>query len=279
MLNIERDDIQNTLRRVNVYSQRSLRTFLGGLKHNCFFMHLPKCGGTSISSALKSSCPLHKKTFQLDITSVRRGLSIYYEDVDSEFSYHPDEKTRNVLHAFQEQLLLTQMAAGTTLILGHFFFSDRAYRHFGTRYKFVTIMRNPLDRAISHYVDERALGNRGKIGNMPFDEYLDTVTARRHTSQNWRYFGGTSELPGGSGNDVVEKAKENMLKFSIVGFTDRMDDFKIRFSKEFGVLLRIPHYRKAAGEKPKLTPEQRARLEQLCAPDMELFEFAREHLS
>ena len=64
--------LERTRRRLRVYSGRALRgTLLAGPRHNCLFMHMPKCGGTSISEAMYATVPFGGGVAVIDAVSTR----------------------------------------------------------------------------------------------------------------------------------------------------------------------------------------------------------------
>ena len=51
----------NTARRLRTYSRRSAASLSGDLRKPCFYMHIPKCGGTSVTAALHAVVPLRRR--------------------------------------------------------------------------------------------------------------------------------------------------------------------------------------------------------------------------
>ena len=61
--------------RSRLYLGRSLRT-VAGLRQPCVFIHVPKCGGTSVSEAIYATVPLHRKIGNLDSHSILSLINI-----------------------------------------------------------------------------------------------------------------------------------------------------------------------------------------------------------
>jgi len=60
--NSERRGLERAKRRARIYACRiSAMLTKGGLNQNCLFLHLPKCGGTSLSEALYATVPMQKQ--------------------------------------------------------------------------------------------------------------------------------------------------------------------------------------------------------------------------
>ena len=75
---------------------------------------------------------------------------------------------------------------------------------------------------------------------------------------------------------LVRAAKANMARFAVLGFVEDLAGFTTRFHDVFGARPRVAHYNRTEREEAvSLTAAQRARLEVLCGPDVELTEHAR----
>ncbi|AWX93848.1 hypothetical protein DPM13_14545 [Paracoccus mutanolyticus] len=252
--------------RSRLYLGRSLRT-VSGLRQPCVFMHVPKCGGTSVSEALYATVPLHRKIGILDSPSIRSALAIQHSGQD-DLSFHDEGARADDIAAFRETLLLMHMAHRATLIHGHFLFSERAWQHFGDRYRYVTILRDPVARTVSHI--------RLDAGREPFGEDPGGTAGRaaaKATNLQDDFHGSPMRRNIGR---AMERALRNMERFSLIGFLEDLDGFSRDFAALFGVRPWIPHYNSAGQDKPfAMTTEQRDRLAALSAPDIELYAHAR----
>lgn len=258
--------------RSRLYAGRSLRTMSGqSLRHPCVFLHVPKCGGTSVSEALYATVPLHRKIGILDSPSIRRALAIQHSGRD-DLSYHDEGPNAEATTRFREALVLMHMAHQATLIHGHFLFSEAAWQQFGHRYRYVTILRDPVARTISNYrMDLRTGTFRGD-----FDAFLDSAEGRRKALHKLRYFSGMATVDPADEAAALEAARRNMARFSLIGFLDDLPEFAADFARLFGVRPRIPHYNKAEEARFEISAGQMDRLRALCAPDMDLFDHARQ---
>lgn len=255
--------------RSRLYLGRSLRT-VSGLRQPCVFMHVPKCGGTSVSEALYATVPLHRKIGILDSPSIRSALAIQHSGQD-DLSFHDEGARADDIAAFRETLLLMHMAHRATLIHGHFLFSERAWQHFGDRYRYVTILRDPVARTVSNYRMDRRTGTFAGS----FDDYLSSDHGRRQALHKLRYFSGMATVAPQDEPEAMERALRNMERFSLIGFLEDLDGFSRDFAALFGVRPWIPHYNSAGQDKPfAMTTEQRDRLAALSAPDIELYAHA-----
>jgi hypothetical protein len=261
--------VRQTYERFRLYAKRALRSLRRPLAYNCCYMHVPKCAGTSVTDAIRSLCPLQRRVGMILARPSRRATAL--QAGRSEWNIHEDGPESQAIFANLEQLMLYFMANDAPLVCGHFLFSELAHTAFGDRYRFVSVLRNPLDRLVSNYADAR-LGN---YIDMPFATYLDSEVGWRHATVMLRYFSGQPVIPQEGIVDAMAVARGNLEKFALVGFTDRMPDFATGFASVFGARPRLHHMRPGRYEKPEIDRSARARMEQLCAGDLEFYEHAR----
>lgn len=86
-----------------------------------------------------------------------------------------------------------------------------------------------------------------------------------------------------SASSLVERAKTNLQLFSAVGVTENMADFEQRLQKLLGIRLRIGHANRSRvsdrERRETITPDVRRKIEELSAPNIEIYEFAKRHLA
>lgn len=256
---------------MRTYRRRIATVAAPDLKAKVFFMHVPKCGGTSISEALYATVPLHRRVGVVDAPSTRRATAIYHTGQDEMFTHHDDLPTGQHVYDMREAMLITHMAWGTELIHGHILFSDKADTVFGNDYSYVSVLRDPVARVLSNFAHSR------HDGFIPedFDAYLEHYCARSHGLTTLRYFSGMHEIPTDQEDAALAKAKENMEKFSVLGFLDDLPGFCQKYADVVGRSPKIYRYNEHNWPKFTPTPEQRATLEQIMAPEIALWEFAQ----
>src|ERR1700750_2844825 len=95
-----------------------------------FFLHMPKCGGTSVRTAIENL-----------------GSANLVRDYDSYFKIPMRQRAMVVAESGREPHVIPDNA----LVFGHFF--PVKYKIFlsNNDCKLVTILRDPIDRLISHY--------------------------------------------------------------------------------------------------------------------------------
>ncbi len=263
--------LERNVRRSRVYGGRLLRSFaMAPLRSNCCFYHIPKSGGTSLSEALHAAVPISRHIGEVSANTTRRAASIIGCGEDDEVAYYDDGEKATDVFALREALQLAFMANDVALVHGHMIFSARADRHFGERYKYVTMLRAPEDRVISNY---RAARRAGYV-DLPFADYLDTVIGRNHATHNLRYLSGRAHIPSSGEDAALEAAKANMARFAVIGFVDEMDAFLDRFEAQFGVRLAVGTFNRAKAPMPDLSDRDHDKLKRACEADAELHAYA-----
>jgi len=166
-------------------------------------------------------------------------------------------------------------------ITGHFSFSERGYDHAHDRWKFVSMIRNPVDRWFSSFFYRRHSTGRFKRTDLSLDEFLDTPRAGHLGRRIVRGFCGDVDERADP-EAAVERAKANLAKVDVLGVLERMDAFRARFEEVIGFRLAIPrdnvNPRKKEDQERDITPEIRARVTAMCAPDIEVYRYAVEEL-
>jgi hypothetical protein len=258
--------------RFSVSAGRLWYGIVGDMRANCCFMHVPKCGGTSLIHALRRVCPIQRSLGLIQVAPSRSATSLLAEGRLDYFGFHEDGPRTADVFAFRRSLLFYFLASDVPLVAGHFLFERDAFANFGDRYRFISVLRDPVERMISHYNEER----RTNYVDLPFDAYLETNLAWRHATMALRYFSGMAHIEPTQLHRALALAKSNLRCFAAVGFTEHLDPFCTRFADLFGRRLRVGHYRRTALPKPDIDRSMRRRLEAMCRGDLELYESAKE---
>lgn len=241
------------------------------LNKKIFFLHIPKCGGTSIRKALESC--YSKSDF--------KPSNIIRLNASASLNVSQNLTSQNLsIFQIREILLLYYMFSGCKLISGHFPFSQVAYDNFFNEYNFLTILRNPVDRFISEYFFNRYTkkSHRKDTASMSIEKYLDSDYGKLQGTQYVRFLTGTNLKDHPTSQIAIDQAKENLAKFTLVGCLEYQQDFLIKFEKIFEKKLQLPRLNKNPisenQRKNILNPEITKTIEVLCKPDIEIYEYA-----
>ena len=233
------------------------------------FVHIPKTGGTTLNSLLAHQC----RTGQFHEIMMRGMSLVYPKPTFLPRSLISHSKIRRLRHAIKKQRNLQ-------VIHGHFDMSLGKVLPDDTR--FITLLRDPVQRAISHY-----------------HHYLRLVTdpihplAKRSSLSDWvnnsglvemdngqtRRLAGALHLPFGSiTSKILTQAKTNLVeKFVVFGLTERLDESQILFHREFSWPLYRYHALNVDDlhmSRPELHPNVLNVIERCNRFDLELYQFA-----
>lgn len=239
--------------------------------HRVVFHHVPKCGGTSVNQALRM-CYLTSYSSIRTVLPIYRAMELLYPD-------SAPEETTYKTSDFREQLLLMYLFADRRCISGHVRFSKKAQEKFKDTYKFITTLRNPVSLYISTYFwNATSPQSKWKI-DQGIEAFLDTPRARDFGSHYADYFSGLPPRTDPTSRASIEAAKENLRKFAVVGMVEDMAGFERQLRRELGTRIRIGHQNKArvsdGARSQAVTPEIKRKIEDLCAANLEIYEFAR----
>jgi len=257
---------------IRMLVRRARRTTAGNvIKKPAFFLHVPKCGGTSVQVALEEAYGL-RAGIKVDL----RG-NIYHSAFFRLNPYASKEAADQLgapPHKVREHVLLYQMGCSRPrLISGHFHYSNAAYRGYHTTYTFITMIRDPVERWYSHYFYDRDKKGDYFSVEAPIDEYLDSPRGQATGSLIARYFAGSDC----SGDDVVQHAITNIAKFHVVGILEHLGVFKKDLRRVLGADIDIPVRNAgpttARQRRKEITPEIHRAVVEACRPDKKVYDY------
>lgn len=263
-------DAGATRRRLGLLAARGHAALPGkGLNRPCLFLHLPKCGGTSLTRGLAGTVPLHRRIGAVDALATRRAAAMLHSGRDDLLHCHEELAHGARTFVLREGLALTYLAAGLPLIHGHVLLTDAlltASENLG--YGLVTMIREPRARTLSNY---RMAVRAGVIPD-DVEAWLASPVGLRMARQMLRYLSGHPdpariEDPA----TALRIAQTRLARFALIGELERPTPFLNAFAREFGVKPRLPRLNRATGPELRLTPEQSRRLDVLLAPDLEIY--------
>lgn len=194
------------------------------------FHHVPKCGGTSVGRALRKRYILSQVTVKPEESF--RAFELFTGRSDRE------QMLVDVLD-LREQMMMYHLFEDIRCVSLHVRFSAKAHAHFSDRYKFITILRDPVDRFLSHYF-------------------------RSHGKAN--------------AHAAITASIKNLSQFAVVGRLDNLSGFADDVKRELGAKIKVGHENTMRRPRSKraevLNDKTMARVQELCAPDVAVWENA-----
>lgn len=169
-------------------------------------------------------------------------------------------------------MLLYDLFEDVHCISAHVRFSVPAHDRFRDKYKFVTILRDPVARFLSNYTWSYGKADAHARIEEPFREFLRTDRAARFGATYVEFFCGLPKSADITSSEAIEAAIANLAKFDVVGRLDDLAGFEAQIEQALGIRLRVGHENRAtrsSGASDALSdPELRAEVTALCAPDL-----------
>jgi hypothetical protein len=191
----------------------------------------------------------------------------------SSFGIEQEHQLGHLLSTYRNYILHYEMAIGKSYISGHFTFNNKLKENFGNDYDFITMLRDPVKRWISHYYFNRYKESEHFKNKESIDDIINSELGISRGSMMLKWLSGYSNSP-----DAVQIAKDNIKLFTLVGFLEHLDDFSESFHQIFGKRLKI---RKSntnplsqSSIKSELTDQRLYRIEEICKPDIEIYRYA-----
>ena len=243
--------------------------------HPVVFHHVPKCGGTSVTRALMFRYPTSFVSMKAAMPLYKALEALYPDDTAEAIATRSDD--------LRERLLLLHLYRGVRCIWGHVRYSPTAHRLFADRYRFITTLREPVALYISTlFWNTSARHDRWKIDG-DLEEFLETPRAKVFGSLYSAFFAGLPHDADPSDRAAIEAAKANLRGFSVVGLVEDMAGFERQLRQSLGVRLSIGRHnvaRVSSSERTRaVTPAVRRKIEELCAVNTEIYDFARRELA
>jgi len=155
-----------------------------------------------------------------------------------------------------------------------------AYELFGDEWAYVTVLRHPVDRWFSDYFYNKS---RGGAHSGIVDDLGDFVESDRAAMMGRTY--PRYLVEGMERMDDPTRVSEciNVLKkFALIGSLENLDLFVSQFEEKFGRKLVIGRENSSPVSKDQwreaITPRIRERVEELCQPDLYVYNYVLKNL-
>ena len=236
------------------------------MPHAVTFIHAPKCGGTSVGSALRARYFFSQATINLHESAVITAM--LYPDAAGVARVRREFDIRDAMMAQLVRRKVQCISAHSRYHPG-IRELDPLPRHY------ITILREPVERFVSHYLYLQRR-HPESVQGASVDEFLDSEQAQRLGSEYLFYFSRNHQVGEHDTTALIETACNALSTFDEVGDTSEMGAFRARVERVLGVrLLRLNRNRRPSGTEPGFSAAQLSRVRDICQPDLEIYEFAR----
>lgn len=246
------------------------------------FFHVMKCGGTSVRAGLSTGAinrpplpvlpPEPGEEDAVPEPPSPPTLESPIFELSGEAAKAAAGGTNHDNWIFRDALLPYVLEAmQPALVLGHFRYRDR-YASLAETNHFVTVLREPVDRIVSLWKYRRYKEGVDVPVSMSFDDFLESRRWSREGHAYVETFCGRSDLDLRC-DEAVAATVENLRRFSVVGFTDRLDSFSSLVSEALDSTVTIPMYNLSpAPEDAEISAESMERARVVCEPDSRVYE-------
>ena len=201
--------------------------------------------------------------------------------VDASASLKGSQILEEDLWNYRERLLLYLLSIESNkFVAGHFPLSERVLKNFKDEWRFVTIIRNPVDRWFSHYFFNRYKINAHFKTDLSLDQYIESADGQFIGSLYHTIFGGSEWSKNYCLEESCNEAISMIKRIHCIGVVEYFDKFIDDFRKCFGI--KLVSYKKnrnplRSTERAKLlTDAIRNKVEKICEPDMKIYNYVME---
>lgn len=249
-----------------LYSYLRQRSLVPPMK-KIFFLHVAKCGGTSVNLAIRNSFGFGPI-----------GGTDYFR-LDPEASFKAANGVRDKSAEFSENILLYYMSVQQCrYISGHFLHSETAMERFEDEWSFITLLRHPVSKWFSKYFYNRHKHSEHYKLESDLSTYLASPRGLADGRNYVRVFAGAASPQKLAPDEAIHRAIENLSKFRLVGVLEHIDCFTTEYESLFGAKLSIGHKRRSplpeSQREEQITDAIRARVTEICQPNLEIYQAA-----
>lgn len=237
------------------------------IEDKIFFLHIPKCGGTSLRLAIEDAFDFPKNSkkydFHLDIMALDSASSTL---------------EKPIIELKRDLLNYCMAHKSYRYISGHFAYSEKAMNSYGDEWKYITILRDPVSKLFSQYFYNRHKKNTHHKLDCSLEEFLKTDEAW-HLGRNYIYLlvDGISSQEA-SNNIAIDQAIKNIEKFTLIGILEKINWFYEDFNNIFGAQLKVEERNKNPlsdkQQKQQITEDMRAQVREICQPNLQIYQAA-----
>ena len=238
-------------------------------KTGVFFTHVPKCGGMSVEHGLRRA--FYFANERIEPVQTRKAVRLLKPALDA-------RELESETYHYRKMIAAYALERGVKCITGHCPYDPAFQEQFRDTHVFTTLLREPVERFESHYRFDYKSGLARSIDVEP-DAFLETPDAREFGHIYVTYFAGLDRGMDPRTPEAIDKAKRAVERLDVVGFLDRLGEYSNVLSDRLSRKIKIAHHNKIDGRRSAFqgvfTDAQRAKIKDLCAPDIEVYEHAR----
>ncbi len=276
--------MKNLAKKTSLIAARTVNLLHNHPRESIFYLHIPKCGGTSVNKALQECYFRWSFSDTSNIINLDSPASWKAVEDSTGTMLSPDTVNDHIVMQFREKLLMYYMSQmHLQFISGHFPFSTKAYQAFADKYAFITLLRNPVDRWISSYFYNlnRQRYQYRKI-QMSVEDYIKSEYGRSQGYEYAKFLSGIDENGKFISESAVYRAQENLHKFKVVGLLEDMKSFIDCFEVEFGRRPNIKVLNKQPSQEDPVAwaaiEKAKEQIQEICQPDLKVYEYALKHI-
>ena len=215
--------------------------------------------------------------------AIRRSFGFFGQEkifhLNAPASLKGAQHSNRDLMDFREDILLYSLSSHKyQYISGHFRYSEKIYKEFHHDWQFVTSLRNPVSKWISQYFYNRYKDTTHFKLDYDLESFLDSEQGQSLGSDFVQKLTDKKLGLDPTSDKAIEVAAKNLDNFSLVGFVEDFASFSKDYKNIFGVDLKIKSRNSnpvsKSQQKEKISSVLRERIEEICKPDMALYEMA-----
>lgn len=226
------------------------------------FVHVPKCGGTSLALALRDCLTPADQERTVEVNAAASAENARRLNLD--------------LHDFRWHLASYYLSLDNVRFLtGHFPCPPEAVDWFGAKTTFITLLRQPVERWISHYLYNRYKQSGHFRTDLSVEQYLESSSGTASGQIYARCFG----RRGANLKDAIFQSKGTLSSLEVVAFMDDPTTLTRPLERLLGRSLVMRHDRPSPApldaRRALENPAILRKIERICEPDLEIYNHIR----